>query len=94
AAELGAKGLDVETHVAVSDHAAEVIVEWGRGCELVALATRGRGMSRLVLGSVADKVVRATETAILILRPAPVPAAPALLERPEVEEQLPAISGV
>lgn len=93
AGALRASGVAVDVHVAVGDHPAQAIVEWSRGCELVAIATHGRGMSRLVTGSVADKVIRATETAILIVRPAPVSGAAELFARPEIEAQLPAVSG-
>jgi nucleotide-binding universal stress UspA family protein len=38
--------------------------------DLIALATRGRGgLKRLVLGSVADRVLRGANTAILVYRP-------------------------
>ena len=36
---------------------------------LVALATRGRGVSRLLIGSVADKVIRAAGDGVLLIRP-------------------------
>jgi nucleotide-binding universal stress UspA family protein len=40
---------------------------------MVALATHGRGsIRRLVLGSVADKLVRAAEVPVLVVRPSPV----------------------
>jgi nucleotide-binding universal stress UspA family protein len=41
-----------------------------RGCDLVALATHGRGgLRRVVLGSVADKVIRGSTTAVLVYHP-------------------------
>ena len=46
---------------------AEVAVE--RASDLIAMATRGRGASRLLIGSVADKVIRGTECSILLYRP-------------------------
>ena len=42
---------------------------------LIALATHGRGgLKRLVLGSVADKVLRGADTAVLVYRPVEEPA--------------------
>ena len=73
AAELRRSGAAVATRVAVHAQAAPGILETAaaEGVDLVALATRGRGaIPRLVLGSVADKVVRGTETSVLVLRPA------------------------
>jgi nucleotide-binding universal stress UspA family protein len=40
-----------------------------RSADLVAVATHGRGASRFVLGSVADKVLRGTSGAVLVVRP-------------------------
>jgi nucleotide-binding universal stress UspA family protein len=37
--------------------------------ELVAMSTHGRGASRLLVGSVADKVIRATDCSVLLYRP-------------------------
>lgn len=49
---------------AIVDAAAEV------GADLIAMATHGRGgISRLVLGSTADKVLRSTETPLFLHRP-------------------------
>lgn len=73
AAELRRSGATVATRVAVHAQAAQGILETAaaEGVDLVALATRGRGaIPRLVLGSVADKVVRGAETSALVLRPA------------------------
>jgi nucleotide-binding universal stress UspA family protein len=63
--------IDVRTEVRVASSAAPAIVE--RSCTgeraLVALATRGRGVSRLLIGSVADKVIRAAGEGVLVIRP-------------------------
>jgi nucleotide-binding universal stress UspA family protein len=46
------------------------------GTDLIALATNGRGgLKRLILGSVADKVLRGADTPVLMYRPADEPAA-------------------
>lgn len=40
------------------------------GCDLIALATHGRGpVGRMLIGSVADKIVRGAHTAVLLCRP-------------------------
>ncbi len=69
---LQAKGLQVESEVQVADHPARAIVANAEDNEvdLIALATHGLGgISRLVLGSVADKVVRSSEVPVLVSRP-------------------------
>jgi nucleotide-binding universal stress UspA family protein len=69
---LRGRSLLVQTRVVVADHPATAILR--EAAELrggaVALATHGRrGLSRLFLGSVADKVVRASPVPVLLLRP-------------------------
>ena len=62
--------IDVRTDVRFADSAAPAIVEQacaGDGA-LVALATRGRGASRLIIGSVADKMIRAAGDGVLVIR--------------------------
>jgi nucleotide-binding universal stress UspA family protein len=43
-----------------------------RDSDLIAMATHGRGASRLLLGSVADKVIRGTACSVLLYRTGPV----------------------
>jgi nucleotide-binding universal stress UspA family protein len=62
----------VETRVAVGgDPASVILAEAERiGAELIAMATHGRGgLRRLVLGSVADKVMRRAGATVLLFRP-------------------------
>jgi len=63
--------LDVKGEVGVDDAVARVIIESARRqqADLVAMATHARGLSRLVVSSVADKVVRAGPGAVLLIRP-------------------------
>lgn len=63
--------VDVEVEVVVADSAAPAIIDaaWAHQADVVALATHGRGASRLVVGSVADKVLRAGPEAVLLFRP-------------------------
>lgn len=65
----------VETRVVVSEHVAAAILEQSLvdGADLIAMTTHGRGATRLVIGSVADKVLRGTPLPLLLLRPSTVP---------------------
>jgi nucleotide-binding universal stress UspA family protein len=62
--------LDVRTEVRVDESPARAIVEVAREneCDLAVMATHGRGVSRLFVGSVADKVVRGGPLAVLLCR--------------------------
>lgn len=62
--------LDVRDQVVVGDSIARAIIQaTERQCaDCVAMATHGRGLSRLVVASVADKVVRDGPGAILLTR--------------------------
>jgi nucleotide-binding universal stress UspA family protein len=65
--------LDIRAEVRTANEAAGVIIETAkrRGADLIAMATHGRGVSRLVVGSVADKVLRGGPGALLLIRPRP-----------------------
>jgi nucleotide-binding universal stress UspA family protein len=72
AAPFRAEGLRVTTRVTQDEQPAVAILSEAEleGAGLIALATHGRrGLSRLVLGSVADKVVRAAKMPVLLCRP-------------------------
>lgn len=63
----------VETHVRVNRKVAAAILEEAAttGCDLIAISTHARGgLPRLLLGSVADKVVRGAHTPVLVYHPA------------------------
>jgi nucleotide-binding universal stress UspA family protein len=69
---LRSQSLRVAVRVAGSPHPAEAILAEATrlGVDLIALATQGRGgIGRLVLGSVADKVVRAAAVPVLTYCP-------------------------
>jgi nucleotide-binding universal stress UspA family protein len=73
AARLRGQGLQVRTRVFVARHVAEAILEEAAAqtSSLIALATHGRGgLNRLLLGSVAHKLVRAAASSLLVYRPA------------------------
>lgn len=65
-------GLTVQTRAVLHTQPAEAILEetQEQGADLIALATHGRGgLRRLLLGSVADKVLRGGTTPMLVCRP-------------------------
>ncbi|MFP3949309.1 MAG: universal stress protein [Gemmatimonadota bacterium] len=68
---LEARDLRAEVVVEKEAHPAEAIVERSRAddVDLIAMGTHGRGgVGRMVLGSVADKVFRASFTPVLLVR--------------------------
>ncbi len=72
AARLRARKLTVRTHVATEEQPAVGILQEAQkaDADLIALATHGRrGLTRLFLGSVADKVVRGGRLPVLLVRP-------------------------
>jgi nucleotide-binding universal stress UspA family protein len=73
AQRLRARGRTVEASVVVVAQPGQgLLTEVAEaGCDLVAMATHGRaGLTRAILGSTADKVVRGSHTPILLYRPA------------------------
>jgi nucleotide-binding universal stress UspA family protein len=69
---LCARGLRVNTTVVVFRPVAEALLELARAEEvaMVAVSTHGRrGLQRVLLGSVADKLIRAGERPVLVVRP-------------------------
>jgi nucleotide-binding universal stress UspA family protein len=64
-------GLTVDTTVIVNTNPARALIEEVSrvDADIVAMSTAGRGLSRLLVGSVADKVLRACERPTLIRRP-------------------------
>jgi nucleotide-binding universal stress UspA family protein len=71
AAEIRRKGLRVRSTVEIGASPARTILEHIKrnNPDAVALATHGRGASRLFLGSVADKVLRTSGRPTFLLRP-------------------------
>ena len=69
---LRAEGLTVQTRVTESSKVAREILRLAQKeeCSLIAMATHGAsGLDRMMLGSVADQVVRHAEIPVLLLRP-------------------------
>ena len=74
ASKLREAGWRVEHEVVVAwSPAAEVLrMAEERRCDLIAIATRGQeGVQRMLLGSVADKVIRGATTPVLAVNPMP-----------------------
>lgn len=72
AERLRAEDVVVSTRVILADHPASAILHDARehGADLIALATHGRGgLVRLLIGSVADKVLRGADSPVLLYRP-------------------------
>jgi nucleotide-binding universal stress UspA family protein len=67
---LRAEGATVQTRVQVDEQPAAAILKEAAqvGADLIALETHGRGASRLLVGSVADKVVRGSSLPVLVCR--------------------------
>jgi nucleotide-binding universal stress UspA family protein len=65
-----AHGLRVEIAVTADEHPAAAIVKLARAkrADLIALTSHGRGRSRLVIGSVTDKVLRSSTLPLLLSR--------------------------
>jgi len=70
AERLRAGGATVQTRVHVAEQPAAAILQEAAtvGADLIALETHGRGVSRLLIGSVADKVVRGSSLPVLVCR--------------------------
>jgi nucleotide-binding universal stress UspA family protein len=70
AERLRAEGASVQTRVHVAEQPAAAILREAAlvGADLIALETHGRGASRLLIGSVADKVVRGSSIPVLVCR--------------------------
>jgi nucleotide-binding universal stress UspA family protein len=69
---LRSEGVQVQMRVLISEQVASSILEEAhqRGSHLIAMSTRGRsGLARLLIGSVADKVLRRAEMPLLLYRP-------------------------
>lgn len=72
ATRLQSAMVDIRTQVVVAQQPAAAILEYARdqAADLIAIATHGRGGAvRILLGSVADKIVRGASTPILLYRP-------------------------
>lgn len=64
-------GLEIDAHVVVAGHVAHAIIDYAHGhnVDVIGMSTHGRGASRFLVGSVADKVLRASGVPMLMHRP-------------------------
>jgi len=71
--ELWTKGLRAQAHVEIGDPAPEIVAFAHKvGADLIAMTTRGRsGLSRLVMGSVAETVLRSAAVPVFLMRMVP-----------------------
>jgi len=88
-----AHGFAVKVSAVTSAQTADAIVQFARSHDIdcIAMTTHGRGASRLVLGSVADKVLRGSGLPVLLRRP--VRVVEDYLKSEDIVEQLPAFAG-
>jgi len=88
--------MHVETEVVVASDAAKAIVDFARDHEadLIAMSTHGRGVSRLVVGSVADRVLRESGIPALLSHPHGLRPELPLLTETAVAQQLAALTAV
>lgn len=80
---LIARGIRASGHVLDAPYAAEEIVSFAgkSGASLICAATHGRtGLARVVLGSVAERIVRVTDRPVLLVNPL-VPSTPVRFKR-------------
>jgi nucleotide-binding universal stress UspA family protein len=65
------EGLNVQVHVLSDDETAEAIANYGPevGADVIAVGTHGRsGLTRALMGSVAEQVVRLSELPVIVVR--------------------------
>lgn len=76
---MSARSLDVDTRLVTGEQVALTILAQARdmNADVIALASHGRGgLTRFLLGSVADKVLRGSSLPVLLCRPMPIVAEP------------------
>jgi nucleotide-binding universal stress UspA family protein len=71
AARLRSDGTKVQTRVAIEDQPGVAILANAKApIDMIAIETHGRGgLARLLLGSVADKVIRGSTLPVLVAKP-------------------------
>lgn len=85
AEQFRSAGLKVSRRTVLGDAAAEIL-DYSRasGVDLIAMATHGRsGFSRLLLGSVAERVLRHAEIPVLLVRSVPEEKRPGMAAEPK-----------
>ena len=69
-------GAEIDTHVVVDAHVTQAILDFARthDVDVIAMSTHGSGISRLLLGSIADKVLWGSPVPLLLYHPLSVQA--------------------
>jgi nucleotide-binding universal stress UspA family protein len=64
--------VEIDSHVLIAHDVAEAVIDFAlrSNIDAIAMSTHGRGASRLVLGSVADKIIHAAALPMLLQAPA------------------------
>jgi nucleotide-binding universal stress UspA family protein len=64
--------IEIDSHVVIAREVADAIIDFAlrTSIDAIAMSTHGRGASRLVLGSVADKIIHAAALPMLLQVPA------------------------
>jgi nucleotide-binding universal stress UspA family protein len=88
-------GATVDAHIVVSQHVAQAIIDFARShdIDVIAMSTHGRGASRWLMGSIADKVLRASGVPVLLRHPVATRGESTLVSSSAIAGQLPAVSG-
>lgn len=86
---------NAESHVVVAPRVAPAIVDFAHShhADVIAMATHGRDFSRLIVGSVADKVRRSSDVPVLLWHPKRVSERLGFLSGKSIERQLPSLAG-
>jgi nucleotide-binding universal stress UspA family protein len=68
---ITALGIEANADTVIGHNVAEGIIDFAHGhvVDLIAMTTHGRGAARLLMGSVTDKVIRASGLPMLLYRP-------------------------
>ena len=90
-----AEHLSVNAVVMVGNHVAKTIVDYAasHSVDVIAMSTHGRGASRYVFGSVADKVLRSSDVPVLVQHPEKVVEVGENFTSADVADQVPTMSG-
>ena len=86
-------GVAVDAEVVVAEQIAQAIVDQvaARDVDVVAMSTHGRGASRWLFGSVADKVLRSSRVPVLLYRPVDARSPTATINDADLTKQPPTI---
>jgi nucleotide-binding universal stress UspA family protein len=89
-----AEHVPVHSEVVVNERVGPAIIEYIRehGIDLVAMCTHGRGASRLLFGSVADKLLHDSGLPVLLQRPIHVGAETSVFNELSLVKQLPSLA--